>query len=439
VKTRLILALVAAAPIAAQATDGYFANGYGMKSIGMGGAAVAVAQEPFGGAVNPGAMSFLGNEWQFGVAWFSPRREASRTGSGPAGIDGSADSGSNNFFIPEFGVNWKYRPDVALGVTVYGNGGMNTDYPGGQIPAQSACGSFRQGQGAPYNLLCGTGALGVDMSQLMIAPYVSWEFMKGQSVGVAPVIAYQRFKLNGMQAFDNPGLSTSPGNVTNNGGDSSWGIGVRVGYMGQLTDAIAVGVTYASKISGGFDKYKGIFAEAGGFDIPSSFSAGIAIRPTPQWLLAFDFERIWYDDALSVHNPGALIFNCAGGQRNACLGGSNGAGFGWQNVNVFKIGAQYMLNDNWTLRAGYNHTQNPIGPDNVTFNIIAPGVVQNQWSMGTTYRIDTQSEVTGSFMYAANNSVTGPSLLIGFGVPPTTTETIGMKQYLLGLAYSRKF
>jgi len=437
VRTRLILALIAAAPLAAQATDGYFANGYGMKSIGMGGAAVAVAQEPFGGAVNPGAMSFLGNEWQFGAAWFSPLREASRTGSGQAGIDGSVGSESRSFIIPEFGINWKYRPDLAFGVTVYGNGGMNTDYPGGQISVQSACGGFRQGQGAPYNLLCGSGALGVDMSQLMVAPYVSWEFMKGQSIGIAPVIAYQRFELRGMQAFE--GFSTSPGNVTNNGHDSSWGVGVRVGYMGQLTDAIAVGVTYASKISGGFDKYKGIFAEGGGFDIPSSFSAGIAVRPTPQWLLAFDFERIWYDDALSVHNPGALIFNCAQGQTNACLGGSNGAGFGWQNVNVFKIGAQYMLNDSWTLRAGYNHTQNPIGPDNVTFNIIAPGVVQNQWSMGTTYRIDRQSEVTGSFMFAQHNEVTGPSLLIGFGAPPTTTETIGMKQYLVGLAYSRKF
>jgi hypothetical protein len=76
-KTRLMLALVAAAPMAAHATDGYFANGYGMKAIGMGGAAVAVAQEPFGGAVNPGAMSFLGNEWQLGVAWFQPLREAS--------------------------------------------------------------------------------------------------------------------------------------------------------------------------------------------------------------------------------------------------------------------------------------------------------------------------------------------------------------------------
>ena len=119
---------------AAQATDGYFANGYGMTSTGMGGAAVAVALEPFGGAVNPGAMSFLGSQWQAGLSWFSPDRSASRSGSGPAGIDGSATSGSTNFFIPEFGINWKYSPEFAFGLTVYGNGGMNTDYPGGQIP-----------------------------------------------------------------------------------------------------------------------------------------------------------------------------------------------------------------------------------------------------------------------------------------------------------------
>jgi long-chain fatty acid transport protein len=102
-----------------------------------------------------------------------------------------------------------------------------------------------------------------------------------------------------------------------------------------------------------------------------------------------------------------------------------------------------MLNDKWTLRAGYNHTENPVTPPNVTFNIIAPGVVQNQYSAGTTYRIDRDSEVTGSFMFAANNSVTGPSFFGPFitppGATPTATETISMKQYLLGLAYSRKF
>ena len=173
------------ASAAANATDGYFANGYGMKSVGMGGAAAAVAMEPFGGAVNPGAMTFLDSQWQLGASWFSPDRSASRTGSGPWGIDGSATSDSTNFFIPEFAINWRYRPDVALGVSVFGNGGMNTDYPGGQIPAASACANLNPGQ-ASYNLLCGTGSLGVNLEQLMIAPYASWQFTKGHSVGIAP-------------------------------------------------------------------------------------------------------------------------------------------------------------------------------------------------------------------------------------------------------------
>lgn len=438
----LCFALAAAglAPQAAQATDGYFANGYGMKSIGMGGAAAAVAMEPFGGAVNPGAMSFLGNEWQLGVAWFSPDRNASRTGSGQAGIDGSVTSGSKNFYIPEFGVNWKYSPNLAFGVTVYGNGGMNTDYDGGQISAQSACGQFRQGQDAPYNLLCGSGSLGVDLMQLMIAPYVSWQFTKGHSIGITPVVAYQRFKAEGLQTFDNPGFSTSPGNVTNNGYSDSWGVGARVGYMGQFTDQFAFGATYASKISmGSFDGYKGLFAEGGGFDIPSNFTVGVAWRPTSQWLIALDYEKIYYSDSKSVSNPSSLIGNCAQGQRDACLGGSNGAGFGWQDIDVWKVGVQYAMNDTWTFRGGYNHSDNPIRPQDVTFNILAPGVVKDQWSAGMTYKFDKVSEMTGAFMYAQDNSVTGPSLFVGFGAPPTTTETIQMKQYLIGFAYSRKF
>jgi long-chain fatty acid transport protein len=445
VKKKLVLALMTAVPLAAQATDGYFADGYGMKSNGMGGAAVAVAMEPFGGAVNPGAMSFLDNQWQLGVAWFSPHRSAERTGSGMAGIDGSADSDSTNFFIPEFGVNWKYSPDVALGLTVYGNGGMNTNYPGGQISAQSACGQFRGGQGAPYNLLCGSGSLGVDLTQLIIAPYASWQFVKNHSIGIAPLIAYQRFKAEGMQAFDNPGFSSSPGNVTNNGYSDAWGVGARIGYMGQLTEQFSVGAAYATKISmGNFDKYKGLFAQGGGFDLPSNFTVGAAFRPTKEWLIALDFQRIYYSDAASVSNPSAWIGYCppppmGAGQRNYCLGADSGAGFGWQDINIWKIGVQYQLNEQWTLRGGYNHSDNPIRPQDVTFNILAPGVVKDQWSLGTTYRIDKDSEVTGAFMYAQNNSVTGPSLLIGFGLPPTTSETIQMKEYLLGIAYSRKF
>ena len=308
---------------------------------------------------------------------------------------------------------------------------------------QSACGQFRQGQGSPYNLLCGSGNLGVDLMQLMIAPYVSWQPVKNHSFGIAPVIAYQRFKAEGLQAFDNPLFSTSPGNVTNNGYSDSWGVGVRVGYMGQFTPEFAFGAAYASKISmGSFDQYKGLFAEEGSFDIPSNFTVGFAWRPTNQWLIALDFERIYYDDVPSVNNPSAYLFNCLGspaapGQPSYCLGGSNGAGFGWQPIDVWKIGVQYQLNDQWQIRGGYNHSDNPITPADVTFNILAPGVVKDQWSVGTSYKFNNKnSEISAAFMYAQHNSVTGTSLLGQLAQNPATTETIGMKEYLLGIAYS---
>ena len=439
--TRIALALAAmtAALPAAHATDGYFAHGYGMKSLGMGGAGVATALEPFGGAVNPGAMSFLGNEWQLGASWFSPDRSASRSGSGPAGIDASVTSDSKHFGIPEFAVNWRYSPTLALGVSVFGNGGMNTNYAGDQIPAASACASFNPTPG-PYNLLCGNGRLGVDLSQLMIAPYVSWQFTPGHSIGVAPIIAYQRFKAEGLQAYDNPFLSTRPGSVTNRGYDDSTGLGVRVGYQGRFGDKFAVGVAYGSKVSmGEFDKYAGLFAENGGFDIPASLTVGASFRPDDRWLIALDYQKIYYGDVAAVHNPSSRILNCFGGDAGACLGGSGGAGFGWQDIDVWKLGVQYKVNDAWTVRFGYNHTDNPIRAEDVTFNILAPGVMEDHYTVGATWSIDKVSELTGMAMVATRNDVQGASLFVPLGAPPTTSETIGMKQFMLGIAYSRKF
>jgi len=133
----IVAAAIAAAlaPAAALATDGYFSHGYGMKAKGRGGAATAMTTDAFGGAVNPATMVWVGDRLDLGLDWFSPQRNAERTGSGGGVIDATVDSDSTNFLIPEFGYNKMLNPGMSLGVTVYGNGGMNTDYPGGQIPA----------------------------------------------------------------------------------------------------------------------------------------------------------------------------------------------------------------------------------------------------------------------------------------------------------------
>jgi len=451
----LAVAGILASPCAL-ATDGYFAHGYGMKAKGMGGASIAVAQDAFGGANNPATMAFVGNQFAIGVDWFSPHRKIERSGSPAfADLNGSADSGSTNFFIPEGAINYMLRPDLAIGVTVYGNGGMNTDFSGGQITSPSGtgtCNFFQTGGLAPaqsnYNLLCGNGTLGVDMAQLVVAPTLSWKFTEGHSVGIAPLFAYQYFKAEGLQAFGglsttlNPATGTN-GSLTNNGRDSSTGWGARIGYYGTLTKQIQIGATYQTKISmGNFDKYKGLFAESGGFDIPSNWGFGVAIRPAEAWLIALDYERINYSDVASVNNRSHLILGCPpfGTNPGNCLGAPNGAGFGWQSINVFKLGVQYAVNANWTVRAGYNYSENPIESQDVTFNMIAPGVIKNHVTLGATWT-DKQNEITGAFMYAFQNSVTGPSLFNNFFPPNSSNmqEKIQMYEYSFGLQYARKF
>lgn len=438
-----------AIPSLALATDGYFPHGYGMKSKGMGGASVARSDDAFGGANNPASMVWAGDRYDVGLDLFSPKRDISRSGSA-AGLDGSVESGSNLFYIPEFGYNRMIGWDMSVGVSVYGNGGMNTDYDGGQISAASpVCGGFNapSGETGPYNMLCGSGKLGMNLEQLIIAPTFAKKVNKNHSFGASLLIARQTFKAEGLSgffgftsaAFGGPPAYASS-NLTNRGNDTTWGYGLKLGWMGQLSDTVTMGANYTSKVKmDKFEKYKDLFAGDGYFDLPSSFAVGISVKTSPKLTLAADLERIEYSGIKSIANPSTNVGNSSPltGNTVGSLGCDSCRGFGWSSVNVIKIGAEYQYNPNLILRAGYNHTDNPIQGRDVTFNMIAPGVVRDHATLGFTYNLSPQSELTMAYMHAFKNSVEAPSLFNSFGVP-AGTEKIQMYQNSIGIAYSRK-
>lgn len=386
------------------ATNGYFSHGYGMKAKGMAGAATASSDDAFGGANNPASMAFAGNRLDLGADLFSPIREASNTGMG------TVESDSNYFVIPEFGYNRMMNANLALGVTVYGNGGMNTNYP--------------------TNLLGGSGKLGVDLMQLIVAPTAAYQVAPGHSIGISPLLGYQRFKAEGLSSF-NP-YSSSSSNLTNNGYDDAFGYGVRIGYMGKITPTVTIGAAYASKINfEELSKYAGLFAEQGDFDIPENYNLGVAWQATPQVKLALDYQRINYSDVASVGNPVSNLL-----VLNNPLGSTNGPGFGWDNVDVWKLGMEYKYSPKLTLRAGYSHADNPINGSDMgeaMFNILAPAVIEDHMTLGFTYTLASGNELTMSYMHAFENDVSGTRPGFGGG-----TDTIKMYQNSLGIQYSWK-
>ncbi len=435
---RIAVAAALAAPLSALATNGYFSHGYGMKAKGMAGAATATAIDTFGGAVNPAKMVWVGDRIDFGADLFSPRRSVSREGSAAFGgaYNGSVDSDSRYFVIPEFGYNKLINPNLSLGVTVYGNGGMNTDFkPNLAGPAFApSC------AGAQSNMLFGCGRLGVDMMQLIVAPTAAFKVNERHSLGVSPLLAYQRFKVDGLQAFGELGFSSNPNEVSNKGYDSATGWGVRIGWMGKVSDTVTLGAAYSSKIRmGEFDKYKGLFAQAGDFDIPENYNVGIAVKATPKMTVAFDIQQINYHSIVSIANGVTNSLVTIPPVAPNRLGDSNGSGFNWRDQTVFKLGLEYEYTKALTVRAGLNYGKSPVrgnSMDDVSFNIIAPGVVETHLTFGATWTLPNKSELTLSYMHAFSKSVTGPSAtaLLGIG----GTETLKMNQSAFGVAYGWK-
>lgn len=434
-KMKKIAALLFAVGVSAPAfaTNGYFSHGYGMKAKGMAGAATATASDAMGGANNPASMVFAGDRLDVGIDWFSPKREASRTGStfgGGTTADFSEKSGSNNFLVPEFGYNMMLGEKMSLGITVYGNGGMNTDYNSGTAIPAGNCGA------AAANPLCGSGKLGVNLEQLIVAPTFAYKINASNAIGVSPLFVYQRFSEDGLQAF--AGLSSDATKLFNQGHDSATGWGVRLGWQGKVSDSVTLGAAYSPEINmSKFKRYAGLLAEQGDFDIPANWNLGVAFKATPTVTIAVDYQHIQYADVKSVANSAVASFPAAAVPGSPFqLGNSEGLGFGWSNIDIVKLGVEYKYNDKLTLRAGFNKGGNPVKSGEQTFNILAPGVVTDHYTLGMTYGVTKDSELTVAYMHAKENSVSGgTNPYFGAG----GTETIKMYQNSLGIAYGMKF
>lgn len=429
-KNTLRVTVLASALLAGStwATDGYFPHGFGMKSKGMGGASVAVTDNAFAGINNPAASVWAGNRAEIGVDIFMPKRSAAR--SAPAGmggmLEGDIKSDGSAFAVPEFAYNAIINDRMSWGVTVYGNGGMNTEYPGGNVTCPSPSGTYEG------NLLCGQGKLGVDLMQLIVAPTLAYKIDERHSVGVSPLLVLQQFKATGLDAF--AGFSMAPSKLSNTGTDRSTGLGVRLGYLGQLSDSLTFGASYSPKIRmDKFDKYAGLFAGAGSFDIPENYALGVNVKVSSTVSVAADYSRINYSGVPSIGNPMSNL------SPTSPMGSQNGPGFGWSDVNVFKLGVQWQATPTMVLRAGYNQSTNPVKAENITFNILAPGVITKHFTLGGTYALSKTSELTWAYMYAPKNTVTGLSMYNGMLGTSGITETVRMSQQSLGIQYGWKF
>jgi long-chain fatty acid transport protein len=441
------------------ATNGYFTHGTGTKNKAMAGAGIAMPEDAIDVTNNPAVAPFVGDQLVIGAALFSPRRKYETSPSQANGYGGAITIGPNNiksesnyFVIPHISKSWQLSNDSAWAISFYGRGGMNTDWKGGTATFDPD--GMPPWDPIPFEGTYGAGKAGVNFSQAFLDITWAKKINEKVSLGIAPVLVAQMFKANGVStfapltetfasSFDPSGMTppNMPVNLSNNGTDWAYGGGLKVGLHATLSDRVSLGMSYQSKIyMTEFDDYADLFAEQGDMDIPADFKIGLTFKASDAVSLSFDIEHIWYSDIGSVGNSIAnLLFDCPtgparGSDLSSCLGGDNGGGFGWEDMTVFKGGLAWSNNEDWTWRFGYSYGEQPIPETEMSFNILAPGVMEHHLTAGFTLATSPDRELNVAVMYAPNVDVTGPQ-----NFDPSQTVTFEMHQFELEVSYGWRF
>jgi long-chain fatty acid transport protein len=443
------------------ATNGYFTHGVGTESKGMAGS--GAGSDGAAGAIivatNPALGVFAEDSWEVGLSAFSPMRSYKASSSfvmGSMGAftvgPGKYDSSSNWFPIPYVAKNWRLNNGNAISALFYGRGGMNTTWDDSSASAWLDP-TGQGGQGVQFPGPYGGGDAGVDLMQAFLAVNYAGKIGDNFAFGLGPVFALQMFEADGLgqfmpytKTFAQCFLSVPPGNplpcdptatsLTNNGRDMSTGYGAAAGIWWAMGDAFSAGVAYQSKMSmSEFDDYSDLYADAGGFDIPATTKLGISFKGSNNARLNLDIEHIQYSDIRSVGNPMANLAGCptaglGGMDFESCLGGSNGAGFGWEDMTVVKLGVELNPDDLTTWRFGYSYGEQPIQGADVLFNILAPGVMEQHFTVGLTKRKPNGGAWNFSMMYAPTNTVEGVNMF-----DPTQTIELEMSQFEFEVSY----
>lgn len=464
----LVVFLACLHPSSGWSANGMVAPGNGTTQLGLAGAGTAMAQDAAATLRNPAAGAWMGDAMTADLGIVVPvgGYEASSVGSGSiTGLfqiaPGRDTSVSGVFPSPAFARNWRLNDSQAwgLGVTAAGlktlSQGNSAALARGIPGFEAHCdGDFGGGDPLAGTIdtsgFCGRSgpALGVDLTQILVSAHWAYRPRPDIAVGLAPVFAFQRLNVRGIGAFAD--FSNYPDKTTDNKSDYSYGGGLRLGLLWEIASGVGLGMAYQSRIyTSEFDRYRGVII-GGVLDFAPIYNLGLQIHVAQGQRLLFDVEHIRYADIKPLGqrvDPQRFTDGCFVPRLltrslpnvpplDACLGGPDGPGFGWENITVYKLGYQFQ-HGRLTLRAGYSLGGNPVGDDQTLSAAFAPAVTEQHAAMGLSWALTPKLTFSWALVDALPNRVRsrnalsnvtphvlGDSTFAGFKVEPDAQDQI---------------
>lgn len=367
-----VAAAIALSTTSAFATNGDHLIGLGTKSRGMGGVGIGMSHGAESALVNPAMItSVKGTEVSFGGTIFMPDVETSLYGAS------SEKSDADLSVIPEVSLASKVSDNIWIGVGMWGTAGMGTDYRNQTM-------DILGGAMGNFNMV-------TNLQLMQFGVPVAYK-SNGFSIGVAPILQYGSLDINyrtaDLDGSGNPTGTTSNGNTQ--GVAQDFGFGYNLGATYEM-GAVTVGASYKSAIDmtykGQISKATADFGMIGNYsdhlEQPAEMGVGVSYKMGNS-TFAVDYKKIKWSDAKGYKD------------------------FGWEDQNVYIFGYQYAQ-DNWALRAGYNHAKSPIKEQNPNvgdgamlnvMNLLGfPAMVENHYTIGGTYAFSKTVSADLAYVY----------------------------------------
>lgn len=329
--------------LAALATTSTFAGGYrigmqGQKQLAMGHTGVAVVQSAESTFFNPAGLSFLKDRFNVSVGgnYLFSHTKFQDTETNYA-------AQTKNSGTP-FSVYASYRVTdwLTAAVGVYSPYGSTVEWD------RDWAGSHLVNK--------------IALQAIFIQPTIAIKVSDFFSFGGGPIAAIGSVEFDKNLFRDNnvvDDLGNRPNVLIEDSGIVKWGW--TAGFMVNPTEKMRLGFNYRSEITmkaeGGKATFNNIPTYLAGqlqnttFDaslpLPAEASVGASYQFTDKFLLAVDYNRTFWRayDALNVEFATGLISE---NKRN------------YKDSNVYRVGAQYEINNTWTARAGWYYDESPV-------------------------------------------------------------------------------
>lgn len=388
---------------AALAINGMYLTGYGVESVFMGGADVAVARDAFAANNNPAGMTQLaGQALDIEVV---PTYDLSVYHSDALN---SPKPRVNHYIAISNGAYARHfeNSPFSAGAALVVQGGVGWVYSG-------------------LNTVFGTrDDVAAQFAVIKLAPAIAWQVNDHLSLGLTFGINY----FGGSQElYPNTSCSAcllgGPFNGFRFKGASGIGLNSKLGLQYHVDDDTTIGLTYGrptsiplkngnlrvnfSNLGLGVVRYDN--AKLEGFRLPEELALGFAFRPTKPLLVSV--QEKWYNWSKALNTLTLTAENPRGAipaplqkiviQSNA----------GFVDQHVIEIGLAYDYSKDTRIMAGYNYGRQPLPNENV--NAIFAPLVTRHIMLGVTHKINPEWELAGGVEMYMPQSATYSSALFG--------------------------